>query len=341
MLDSGNVAPQIFAEVTQQNNEFASIEASFELVASGLLSFSVIQNSNLQINLMHASQLAQIGSWIAVHAPTLVFGNSGPQELVSVDYWTASKCRIQRWNSALRVFNDDFQNVESSHNPWPAAATVVEEIFVSEFLTRIWSAAVLAHDTYQESDELFGLAHSIHVSHIECRNRAMRMLLGNQALNEKEFDRLNVLRRKVERWTDLFLARVTDLNIAKMFAFDADRVSDFHEEVDDSSPMIQSRRNQVMIASFAAELAEFHSQWAANPELNRKISSSLLACFPSDRFDSLGLPKSFGLVLLEKTQHDTQILVDQLLELETESVDLSDNDQLFDSAHFQRGSLRN
>lgn len=288
---------------------------------------------------MHASQLAQIGSWVAVHAPTLVFGNSGPEQLASVDYWTSSKCRIQRWNAALKVFNEDLQDSDSSHNPWPAISTVVEEIFVSEFLTRVWSAAVLAHDIYQESDELFGLAHSIHISHIESRNRAMRLLLGNQAANEKEFDGLNLLRRKIERWTDLFLARVTDIKIGKMFAFDEKRVTDFFEEIEESSPMVHSRRNQVLIASFAAELGKFQSQWAANPELNRKISSSLLACFPSDRFDSLGLPKSFGLVLLEKTQHDTQLLVDKLLELDDETVEVKGSEEFFDGPHFERGSF--
>ena len=192
---------------------------------------------------MHACQLAQIGSWIAVHAPTLVFGNSGPQQLVSVDYWTSSKCRIQRWNAALRVFEEDFKGNESSHNPWPAISTVVEEIFVSEFLTRIWSAAVLAHDIYQESDELFGLAHSVHISHIESRNRAMRLLLSSQAANEQEFDRLNLLRRKIERWTDLFRAGVTDIKTGKMFAFDENRFADFFEEVDESEPMLHTRRN--------------------------------------------------------------------------------------------------
>ena len=288
---------------------------------------------------MHASQLAQIGSWVAVHAPTLVFGNSGPQQLASVDYWTSSKCRIQRWNAALRVFNEDLEDANSSHNPWPAISTVVEEIYVSEFLTRVWSAAVLAHDIYQESDELFGLAHSIHISHIESRNRAMRLLLGNQAANEKEFDRLNLLRRKIERWTDLFLARVTDIKIGRMFAFDEKRVEDFYEEIEESSPMMHSRRNQILIASFAAELGKFQSQWAANPELNRKISSSLLACFPSDRFDSLGLPKSFGIVLLEKTQHDTQLLVDKLLKLDDETVEVKSGDELFDGPHFERSSF--
>ena len=153
------------------------------------------------------------------------------------------------------------------------------------------------------------------------------------------FDRLNLLRRKIERWTDLFLARVTDIKIGRMFAFDEKRVEDFYEEIEESSPMMHSRRNQILIASFAAELGKFQSQWAANPELNRKISSSLLACFPSDRFDSLGLPKSFGIVLLEKTQHDTQLLVDKLLKLDDETVEAKSGDELFDGPHFERSSF--
>ena len=289
---------------------------------------------------MHASQLAQIGSWIAVHAPALIFGNSGPRELASASYWTASKCRLQHWNAALRMFEDDLRDPDSAHNPWMAIEAVVEEVFVSEFLTRIWSAAVLAYDNYQDSDELFGLAHSVHISHIEVRNRAMRVLLGGQALNENSFDRLNVLRRKIERWTDLFLVHATDLEIAKMFAFDEERVADFFEEHEEMSPTAHTRRNQILIASFAAELQSFQSQWAANPKLNREISSSLLGCFPSDRFDSLGLPKSFGQVLLEKTQHDTQVLVDRLLEIDNESVEVSDGaESPFGGPHFRRNSL--
>ena len=288
---------------------------------------------------MHASQLAQIGSWIAVHAPTLILGNSGPQELVSANYWAASKCRIQHWNAALKMFEDDLRDHDATHDPWMAIETVVEEIIVSEFLTRIWSAAVLAHDKYQESDELFGLAHSVHISHIEARNRALRVLLGGQALNEKAFDKLNILRRKVERWTDLFLTHVSNVEIARMFAFDEKRVLDFHEENEEMSPMAHTRRNQVLIASFAAELQAFQSRWAANPTLNQQISSSLLACFPSDRFDSLGLPKSFGMVLLEKTQHDTQLLVDRLLEIEDESAELAKDTDQFGGPHFRRSSL--
>lgn len=268
---------------------------------------------------MHASQLAQIGSWIAIHSSSLIFGNSGPQELASVNYWTTSKCRLNRWTTSLKMFEDDLQDECLLHNPWPAIETVIEEVFISEFLTRIWSASVLAHDNYQNSDELFGLAHSVHISHIEASNRAMRVLLHGQVSNETAFDRLNLLRRKIERWTDLFLSQIPHLQTAQTFAFDEDRVADFSEEHADMPQLECSRRQQVLMASFAAEIRDLQSRWAANPALNQQISSSIMGCFPADRFDSLGLPKSFGMILLEKTQHDTQLLVDRLLEIDTES----------------------
>lgn len=219
------------------------------------------------------------------------------------------------------MFEEDLNTPSPSHDPWPAIETVVEEVFVSEFLTRIWSASVLAHDEYQNSDELFGLAHSVHIGHIEARNRAMRVLLHGQGDNEEAFDRLNLLRRKIERWTDLFLAHNPRLEHAKTFAFDEKRVDDFAEENSEMSQLDFSRRKQILMASFAAEVQSLKSKWAANPALNKKISSSILNCFPADRFDSLGLPKSFSMILLEKTQHDTQLLVDRLIEIDEESVE--------------------
>ncbi len=265
---------------------------------------------------MHASQLAQIGSWIAIHAPNLIFGGGEPQELVAVDYWVHSKARLQRWVTSLKMFQADFDSPSGAHDPWPAMEVVIEEIFVSEFLTRIWSAAVLAHDSYRESDELFGVAHSVHISHIEARNRAMRILLAQQGTNEVAFERLNRIRQKTERWTDVFLAMVPDEKIARTFAFDANRVSDFQEENQFHPNDGLFRRQQILLASFSAELRKPCSRWAANPDLNRQIASSLMNCFPADRFDSLGLPKAFGMVLLEKSHDDTQALVSTLLELD-------------------------
>lgn len=267
---------------------------------------------------MHASQLAEIASWTAVYSETLVFGQQEQSELVAKEYWTASKSRLNRWVTALRMFQDDLNDENRSHDPWPAIETVVQEILISEFMTRIFSATVLAHDWYQGTDELHGLAHSIHVSHIEAKNRAIRVLLAGQADNEVVFDRLNTLRRKIERWTDLFLAQVPNLVTARMFGFDSNRVSDFFNEQRHHRGPEFSRRQHILMASFASEMKKYCSSYSANPSLNSRIGSGVMSCFPADRFDSLGLPKSARILWMEKSHTDTQVLLDELVAFENQ-----------------------
>ena len=265
---------------------------------------------------MHASQLAEIGTWAAVHSGNLVFGEQ-EQPMLSVSrYWAASKIRLQRWITTLKMFENDVRNPEQNHDPWPALEIVVQEILYSELLTRVWSATVLTHDWYHQSDELYGLAHSVHVSHIEAKNRALRVLLMGQASNEAAFDRMNSLRRRMERWTDLFLGQLPRGDKASVFGFDRERVRDFNGEQRSHVGREFDSRQKVLLASFACELLKGRVSCAANPELNRDIASGVLACFPSDRFDSNGLPKSAQMIWLEKSHNDTQMLVDHLYDFE-------------------------
>jgi hypothetical protein len=268
---------------------------------------------------MHASQLAEIGSWIAAHSGSLAYGQKTQALDASNEYWTASKCRLQHWITALKMFEKDIADPSADHDPWPALEVIVQEILLSEFLTRIWAAAVHFHDHYQGTDELQGLANSTFVSHIEARNRAVRLLLAGQGSNEVVFDRFNQLRRKMERWTDLFLSQIPNLEVARRFAFDKNRVADFFSEKPEQQDESSLRRQQIWMASFDAEVNSI-SQFAANPALNRKIAAGILACFPADRFDSSGLPKSARMLWLEKAQDDTQALVDELLDFEAASI---------------------
>lgn len=271
---------------------------------------------------MHASQLAELGSWIAAHSGGFVYGHKAQTLDASNEYWTASKCRLQRWITALKMFEKDIANPSNDHDPWPALEVIVQEILLSEFLTRIWAATVHFHDEYQGTDELQGLANSTFVSHIEARNRAVRLLLAGQGSNEAVFDRFNALRRKMERWTDLFLSQIPNLEVARKFAFDANRVADFYAENPDKQDQASLRRQQILMASFKAEMTGI-KEFAANPVFNRQIAAGLLACFRSDRFDSTGLPKSARMMWLEKAQDDTQALVDELAEFEAQSIEKS------------------
>jgi len=111
----------------------------------------------------------------------------------------------------------------------------------------------------------------------------------------------------------------SDAEIARKFAFDRNRVADFFSEKTEEKGPAWTRRQQMLLASFSTDVNGV-SQFAANPAFNRKIAAGILSCFPSDRFDSTGLPKSARMLWLEKSQDDTQSLVDELFEFEARSV---------------------
>jgi hypothetical protein len=265
---------------------------------------------------MHASQLAEIGSWVATHSSQLIYGTQNQPMLVSTNYWTSSKLRIQRWILALKMFERDLQNPNpGEHDYWPALQIVIQEILVSEMLTRVWSATVLAYDAHHKSDELFGLAHSVYLSHLEAKNRAVRLLLSGRAANEDAFERINALRRRMERWTDLFLGQLPHGESAAVFGFDRNRVKDFYAEQRAALGAEYQSRQKVLAASFSADLLRDLVPNSANPDLNREIVSGILACYPCDRFDSHGCPKSARLMMLEKSHHDAQCLIDELVRM--------------------------
>jgi hypothetical protein len=267
---------------------------------------------------MLPNQLAELGSWVATHAEILIFGEQEQPQLIATNYWTSSKIRLDRWTTALQMFEKDFED-QRQHNPWPAMEILIQEILSSDLLTRIWSATVLSHDWFHQTDELSGLAHSIHIRHLEAKNRAIRVMIRGRAHDEAAFDRMNNLRRRIERWTDVFLGQLPVLHQAVAFGIDRNRVKDFHEERCGLPNQEDQTKQKILSASFGADLLRNQAKYAANPELNREIGASVLACFPPDRFDSLGLPKSVQMVWLEKSHVDTQLLLDQLVDFENKA----------------------
>ncbi len=265
---------------------------------------------------MHASRLAELGSWIAANSGALIYGAKDQHLLVASSYWMASKHRAQRWITSIKMFEKDIQDPQPNHDPWASLEIVIQEVIQTELLTRVWSAAVLSHDWYRRSDELYGLAHSVHLSHTEVKNRALRLMLECQDQHAETVERLNAMRLRMERWTDVFLGQLPFKDIAIQFAFDAKRVADFHTERQEALGEEMETRQRVFQASFASDLLRNQTRFPANPDFNKEIAAGVLACFPTDRFDSLGLPKSIKLAWPEKAHHDTQMLVDHLVAFE-------------------------
>ena len=270
---------------------------------------------------MHARELSELAGWAAFSSSKMVFGTQAQVVFATNKYWTNTKCRHQRWMTVLKMFEMDLDDGSNDHDPIPAMEIVIQEVILSEMLSRVWSATLLAHDRYHKTDELSGVAHSIHVSQIEAKNRCLRLLLRSDLQDNPVVRRCNQLRNKIERWTDMLLGEIPDEEAATIFAFEPSRVKDFIRENSEASETACNTRQALYSAALTKDLKEATSSYIANPSFNKKIAAGILACFPADRFDSTGLPKSVQVLWIENSSDDTQLLLDGLHDMDKYSLD--------------------
>ncbi|MGA2257004.1 MAG: hypothetical protein ABSG53_20315, partial [Thermoguttaceae bacterium] len=86
-------------------------------------------------------------------------------------YWTASKCRLDRWARNLKSFASDASQMDATavRVQWPFVRGVLEEILTGEVLTRVWTAVLCLYDRQHGGSEFESLARSIMIGHMEAR----------------------------------------------------------------------------------------------------------------------------------------------------------------------------
>ncbi|HMO14796.1 MAG TPA: hypothetical protein PKD64_06495 [Pirellulaceae bacterium] len=234
---------------------------------------------------MHASQLAVLGAWIAGRADEIALDNQISLEN-QIDYWVNNKARFDRWHRTLKVFHSDITYPQPLHDPWPAISLVVEEIVVSELLTRVWGAVLNQQSISKGVSDFAGIAKGSLVGHVEVRNRAIHLLLRANDDAVPVVTQLHKYVNRIERWTDLWLSLFPNVEQAAEFAFVADRVQDFKFDEEQSAldvhvdAVSKSQQANLMLSSFARSIENVRPR-AANPDLNQRIADSVLTALPS------------------------------------------------------------
>ena len=185
-------------------------------------------------------------------------------------------------------------------------------------LARVCAAATLAYDTYHKTQSLAPVARSIFLGHQESRNRALLTILKMHESRPNEGRRLNVLRQKCERWTDMFLAYFPVTPEVERMSFDIERCKEFATDIVHDGRERDAMQSLTM-ASLEATAKQVSSSRAANPEQNGRIAAAVLGCLPADAFDSTGFMSLLWQSRIENTTDSTMGLVEQLLSLECSS----------------------
>lgn len=247
---------------------------------------------------MHCIELARIATLIAAQGPTLaMLRPSIPSDAIT-RYWVASRQRTELWNRGLARLVD----LEAAGRPlaidawWFEHVPMIEEILVSETLARVMAAVGAAVDDGIEDRDVEPVTHSVFQTHLESRNRVLRILLFSRGRSVEQALRLNRLRRCVERWTDFLIAPLVRARPDSIqFAIDAGRARACANE----GPMDERERGTdgvhwLSAATLELSLGGICDRRAALPQANQQIGEAVLACLPPQLFDSLGMPHTIA-----------------------------------------------
>ncbi|HEY2881261.1 MAG TPA: hypothetical protein VGJ15_02480 [Pirellulales bacterium] len=269
---------------------------------------------------MHTRELIDLAAFAASQGQVLLEGLREVPPSPLARYWTASKCRLERWKVRLRELGDQLRAARGDNDyTWRHLRSLGEEVLVSEMLTRIWSSILTTLDVAFESDEAQPLAASVLAGHLEASNSVL-LMIANDRSSASAGAELNRLRRLTERWTDLLLAGLGSQFETGSFAHDANRVVEF------SRDFVQSNQRILRLQAWALLTASLHATFdmqlqavTPNADLNQNIAGAILGCFPSEAFDSTGTYHSLWMLRLASSANDTQLLVDQLLDCDSRS----------------------
>lgn len=262
----------------------------------------------------------ELAAVAAAHGPVLV---DGPTRLTAESleqYWTAAKVRLDRWTRALAELGRaseaiDRDRLPNSNPPTKkhAPAGLFEEVLTGEVLARIWAAVMSAYDRRRGQCEVEPIARSVLVGQLEARNRVLTLLLRG-IFDPLETERMDQLRRRCERWTDLLLGGFGDAEQWREFAFDPRRAADFAAEFAPPAAPLRLRPSwKLWLASLRSAFRSAPNAPSPNADLNARIAAAVVACFPAEVFDSTGLVRPLWIHRMQQTADDAQSLLDQLL----------------------------
>lgn len=268
----------------------------------------------------HSRDLIELAALLATHGPGIMTGAGRIPGASMEQYWSASKSRLDRWGRAIRNYREEANRLDAFvlGQRWVAKRPMFEELFTSEALTRVWAAIIAGYDHARGQEQYEPLVRSVMHGHSELRNRAMTFLATGSGVAARDAVALNRLRRRLERWTDLLIARLMQVADVSEYAADSNRAHDFSRDFHEQAGHA-SRRHAwgLAMASLRAAFSYGLSPVSPNADLNERIAQAVTACFPPELFDATGTFRSLWLVRMMHNTQDAQGLLEEFFAAES------------------------
>ncbi len=271
---------------------------------------------------MHAAELVELAALLTANGPALLAEGAHPPPERLDEYWTASKCRLDRWLRTLA----DYRRLgeQTARRPttadWSRLRPVTEEILTGEVLTRVWAALMTAGDSRRGVAHGEPIARSILLGHMEARNRVLNLVVNGEGIDRRHAIAINRLRRRCDRWTDLLIGYLVQLHDVSAFAPNPDRALDFADDLRFQQQTAGGRHAwPLVLASLRAGMVRGFADRSPNGDLNARIAASVLASISPLAFDSTGVMRSLWMVRISTAATDAEGMIAELIRADSPS----------------------
>jgi hypothetical protein len=289
---------------------------------------------------MHSVLLVDLAAVVSEHGPAILYGRDTLSPEALTHYWTATHSRFNLWHQAMaRYSRVEKENDEDAMNAWWRDHTaVLEEILVSEILSRVVAALGAGLDARASDEEISPVTHAILLNHMEASNRVHQVILKARGPAAVKAEQLNRVRQGIESWTDVLIGRMALRSTEPLqYAIDHDRATEYAEEATLQGHGVTRRTsNALMNISMHETISQRLSSEPALPAANREVSRSVMLMLRPELFDSVGSLKSLWMHRIENSAEQTDRMLDELTSADIHDAETSDSLELTGGSYFER-----
>lgn len=292
---------------------------------------------------MHCILTADLAALISQHGPAIVRAREAVPPSALTDYWASSRSRFDLWHQTMMRYRNAEKsgNLQAMRKWWQEHIVVLEEVLVTELLTRVVAALAAGMELESEAEEISPVTHAVYLTHLEARTRVQQIMLRGRGCSVPDAVRLNRLRHAVERWTDAMIGRMSvDTPRSIRYSIDASKAAEYAKEMRyyGHGPS-RNMAALLMNAAMHDTLRRRSSVRTALPESNRAVARSVMLMLRPELFDSVGVLKSLWLHRLQTDTDGADRVLDELIKNDFDEAPRAEGTKAASGNLFQRWYL--
>ena len=261
-------------------------------------------------------QMAETAAFASARSMLLIQSSATIPDDHLHNYWKCCRGRLVDWLKQIDTLASQAADLPDGQHLelWQTAVPVLNEIFVTDILTRVWAATLTALDMNRGVESASPIARHTLNGHDEARNRALSLMVNSLQVPLGRLSQVDRIRRKSERWSDLLIGHLVLNFQLDEFAFEVDRAVEFGQS--QMREILRATDEPVwefVLTGIRLAFKTLPDETSPSNAWNQGIIRHVLGSFPEDCFDEFGQFKSIRRSRVEHSPERSDRLADSLL----------------------------